>query len=66
MKAQNQLRQLMKQAVVEEGSVNRLATQAGVPQSSLSAWLRGQQDGLSWSVVARLMDYCDLRIQRRK
>jgi hypothetical protein len=57
-----QLKRLVRKAVVELGSVNRLAIEAGVPQPSLNQWLNGKQESLSWSVVSKLLDYLEAQI----
>jgi transcriptional regulator with XRE-family HTH domain len=60
-------RQIIAAEAAKVGSLNRLCRLAGVPQSSVSEWLRGKS-GLSWSVVCRLADYLclDLAVSDRE
>lgn len=57
-----QFDEVFRELVVSEseklGSVNRLCKAAGVPQSSVSAWMTGVQESLHLSVVKKLCDYC--------
>jgi hypothetical protein len=52
------LRRRIETAARKVGSVNQLAQAAGLPQSSLSRYLRGHA-GLTWTNVVRLLDYLD-------
>jgi hypothetical protein len=61
--ADAQLKKLVREAINELGSVNKLAIEAGVPQPSLSLWLRGKQDTLSWKAIAKLLDYLQVGIK---
>lgn len=58
------LRNALQVAADRHGSVNALAKAAGVPQTSLAAYLRGES-GLSWAIVARLCDHLGYRLEKR-
>ena len=57
-----QIRLIIEQAAAEAGSVNRLCESAGVPQSSVSAYLAGTQPTLSWRTLRRLLEHLDVRL----
>lgn len=50
------LKQIIATSAAKAGSLNRLCKLAGVPQSSVSDWMRGKT-GISWRHVCTLLEY---------